>query len=188
VTRRLVTSQFVAAHRCRGRFVIEGAERVTYMNPYLVFGSRGSTPEATWVADLMSAWHDAMVVHERRLRDPRSSDTCSEECPHAEAEGLWTEALEVFGDRARDLTFLRKYADRFGERGALKRRPRCGDEHRWPGERPAKCVHEVVSRVLESDSFVVVIDKKHTAAYGSRVLGLAARSAGGRHRFRSSEH
>jgi hypothetical protein len=44
----------------------------------------------------------------------------------------------------------------------------------WRGGRPAKSIPELVSRVLESGSFVVVIDKKRTAAHGSRVLGLAA--------------
>ena len=81
------------------------------MNPYLVLGSRVGTPEATWLSDRLSAWHDAMVAHERRLRTPGATDTCSDECPHAEADGLWTEAVEVFGDRARDLTFLRQRAD-----------------------------------------------------------------------------
>jgi hypothetical protein len=35
---------------------------------------------------------------------------CDEECPHAEARTLWVEAREVFGDRARQLTFLRSRA------------------------------------------------------------------------------
>jgi len=81
------------------------------MNPYLVLGSRVGTPEATWLSDRLSAWHDAMVAHERRLKNPGATDRCNDECPHAEADGLWTEAMEVFGDRARDLTFLRERAD-----------------------------------------------------------------------------
>jgi hypothetical protein len=35
---------------------------------------------------------------------------CDEECPHAEARALWIEALEVFGERAQELTFLRSRA------------------------------------------------------------------------------
>ena len=82
------------------------------MNPYLLLGSRLGTPQATWLSDRLSAWHDAMVAHERRLKNPRSTDTCHDGCPHAEADELWTEALEIFGDGARDLTFLREHANR----------------------------------------------------------------------------
>ena len=60
----------------------------------------------------LSTWHDAMVAHERKIRAGRE-EACDDECPHAEARALWVEALEIFGDRAQDLTFLRS-------RGAVK--------------------------------------------------------------------
>jgi hypothetical protein len=77
------------------------------MNPYAVFGSGIGTPEALSLSARLSAWHDAMVAHERRLQLTPSKDGCHDECPHAEAGALWAEALETFGPRARELTFLR---------------------------------------------------------------------------------
>jgi hypothetical protein len=58
----------------------------------------------------LSAWHDAMVLHERRLRLGIAGATCHDECPHAHARILWAEALATFGDRAQELTFLRSRA------------------------------------------------------------------------------
>jgi hypothetical protein len=51
-----------------------------------------------------------MVAHERKIRAGRADGVCDDECPHAEARTLWIEALEVFGDRAEQLTFLRSRA------------------------------------------------------------------------------
>jgi hypothetical protein len=51
-----------------------------------------------------------MVAHERKIRAGRADAVCDEECPHAEARALWIEALEAFGDRAQELTFLRSRA------------------------------------------------------------------------------
>jgi hypothetical protein len=51
-----------------------------------------------------------MVAHERRLRTDRTSDLCSDECPHAEARTLWFDALATFGSRAHELVFLRSRA------------------------------------------------------------------------------
>jgi hypothetical protein len=50
-----------------------------------------------------------MVAHERKIRAGRE-EVCDEECPHADARTLWVEALDVFGDRAQELTFLRSRA------------------------------------------------------------------------------
>jgi hypothetical protein len=50
-----------------------------------------------------------MVAHERKIRAGRE-EVCDDECPHAEARALWVEALEIFGDRALELTFLRSRA------------------------------------------------------------------------------
>ena len=58
----------------------------------------------------LATWHDTMVAHERKIRTGRAEEVCDEECPHAEARALWVEALEVFGDRAQELTFLRSRA------------------------------------------------------------------------------
>jgi hypothetical protein len=58
----------------------------------------------------LAAWHDAMVAHERRLRGGQTGDRCDDECPHAEAQALWREAMDAFGPRAHELTFLRSRA------------------------------------------------------------------------------
>jgi hypothetical protein len=81
------------------------------MNPYLILGSGLGTNEAQSLSGRLSAWHDAMVAHERRLRPGRTSDVCDDECPHAEARALWSEAIAVFGPRAHELTFLRSRAN-----------------------------------------------------------------------------
>jgi hypothetical protein len=80
------------------------------MNPYAVLGSGVRTAEAASLRARLSAWHDEMVAHERRLRTGRTSDRCDEECPHAEARTLWAEALASFGTRVNELAFLRSRA------------------------------------------------------------------------------
>jgi hypothetical protein len=80
------------------------------MNPYMTLASSLGTNEATALSARLSAWHDAMVAHERRLRWGVASDACDDECPHAEAPALWSEALATFGERAHELTFLRSRA------------------------------------------------------------------------------
>jgi hypothetical protein len=79
------------------------------MNPYSMVGSGNGTPEAAALSARLATWHDAMVAHERKIRAGRD-EVCDEECPHAEAGWLWVEALEIFGDRAQELTFLRSRA------------------------------------------------------------------------------
>ena len=80
------------------------------MNPYVILGSGLGTNEGTSLSARLSAWHDAMVAHERRLRTGVTSDLCDDECPHAEAPMLWAEAVALFGSRAHELTFLRSRA------------------------------------------------------------------------------
>jgi hypothetical protein len=80
------------------------------MNPYTMLSSGAGTQEVTALGVRLSAWHDAMVAHERRLRAGAASDTCDDECPHAEARSLWSEAVATLGARARALTFLRSRA------------------------------------------------------------------------------
>ena len=80
------------------------------MNPYSMLGSGNGMAAAASLSGRLAAWHDAMVAHERRLRAGRGTDVCDGECPHDEARKLWVEAVEVFGERAQGLTFLRSRA------------------------------------------------------------------------------
>jgi hypothetical protein len=80
------------------------------MNPYTVLSSGIGTHEASTLSARLSAWHDAMVAHERRLRLGATGDGCSDDCPHVEARSLWSEAVAAFGPRAQELTFLRSRA------------------------------------------------------------------------------
>jgi hypothetical protein len=96
------------------------------MNPYLMVGSGLDTNEATALGARLSAWHDAMVAHERRRRTTGTSDACDDECPHAQAKVLWSEAVATFGLRAHELTFLRSRASGAAgrsRRGATVREP-----------------------------------------------------------------
>jgi len=81
------------------------------MSPYESLGSSDGTAEAASLSVRLTAWHDAMVAHERRLRTGRTIDACDDECPHIEARALWTEALSTLGPRASELTFLRSRAN-----------------------------------------------------------------------------
>jgi len=80
------------------------------MSPYAFLGSRVGTAEAAALRVRLTAWHDAMVAHERRLGTGRTTGACDDECPHAEARALWSEALATLGPRASELTFLRSRA------------------------------------------------------------------------------
>ena len=91
------------------------------MNPYAMIGavSGVGATEAASLRARLTAWHDAMVAHERRLRAGHTGDRCDDECPHAEARLLWSEALGLFGPRAaHDLTFLRSRASSAVRRSA----------------------------------------------------------------------
>ena len=80
------------------------------MNLYALVGSGIGTKEAASLCARLAAWHDAMVAHERRLRTGTSGAPCDDECPHAEARRLWSEAEAALGSRASELTFLRQRA------------------------------------------------------------------------------
>ena len=80
------------------------------MNVYAMVGSSCGTRDALALSIRLSAWHDAMVAHERLLRVSPTRDICGDECPHAEAAGLWSEALATLGERAGELTFLQARA------------------------------------------------------------------------------
>jgi hypothetical protein len=81
------------------------------VNLYTIVSSGVGTNEAAQLSARLSAWHDAMVAHERKIRAGRAEDECDDECPHAEARGLWSEAVETLGQRAHELTFLRTRAE-----------------------------------------------------------------------------
>jgi hypothetical protein len=80
------------------------------MSPYTILSSGLGSHAATTLSARLSAWHDAMVAHERRIRAGATSDACDDECPHAEARALWPEAVSTFGARAYELAFLRSCA------------------------------------------------------------------------------
>ena len=84
------------------------------MSLYTMVGSGNTTLAATALRVRLASWHDAMVAHERKIRAGRT-EACDEECPHAEARTLWVEAQDVFGDHARELTFLRSRAGAVSE-------------------------------------------------------------------------
>ena len=77
------------------------------MNMYAMLSSGVGSIDAMDLSARLSAWHDAMVAHERRLKTGATSDRCDDECPHAEARVLWVEAQATFGARAQELKFLR---------------------------------------------------------------------------------
>ncbi|HET7617414.1 MAG TPA: hypothetical protein VFK20_02810 [Vicinamibacterales bacterium] len=91
------------------------------MNVYRSLGYAAGTPEALELAERLSAWHDAMVAHERRARSAGGS-RCDDECPHADARPLWRDALQTFGADARQLAFLRSRGQ--GGRATRAARPR----------------------------------------------------------------
>jgi hypothetical protein len=73
-----------------------------------------------------------MVAHERRAHTSRQP--CDEACPHAESIELWQGALEVLGEAAERLTFLKTKAATAAAsatRGAsIERRPSVATEAR----------------------------------------------------------
>lgn len=89
------------------------------MNPYVMVASGLGSADAAALSAQLSAWHDAMVAHERRLR-AGTGEGCDDECPHAEAPALWAEAVASFGARANELRFLRSHR---GARNSSARRP-----------------------------------------------------------------
>ena len=80
------------------------------VNPYAIVGSSSGTAEAASLQARLTAWHDAMVAHERRLRFGHATEVCDEDCPHVEARTLWAEVSATLGPRAGELTFLRSRA------------------------------------------------------------------------------
>lgn len=84
------------------------------MHFYQMIAHRTGSPDARELAARLSAWHDAMVQHERRMKTtgqaPAACAQRDDGCPHAEADELWRDAQQVFGEHARELVFLRARA------------------------------------------------------------------------------
>jgi hypothetical protein len=91
------------------------------MNLYAILSAGLDTHEASALSARLSAWHDEMVAHERRLQTVATTDACHDECPHAEARTLWAEAVGTFGARAQELTFLRSRAQGSARIGGRQR-------------------------------------------------------------------
>jgi len=77
---------------------------------YARLGTVVGTNDALSLGARLAAWHDAMVAHERRLRAGSTADRCDDDCAHADAQMLWSEAVAILGARAAELTFLRSRA------------------------------------------------------------------------------
>ena len=94
------------------------------MNLYATLGSSMGTDEAVSLSARLSAWHDEMVAHERRIGAGSTAGVCDDECPHAEAKVLWSEAEAMFGSRADELMFLRSRGHDRSSRGRVSARGR----------------------------------------------------------------
>ena len=79
------------------------------MNPYVTIASRIGAADSMSLVQRLVEWHDAMFTHERRLGARRES-ACDDDCPHVFARELWREAVNTFGARAKELTFLHSRA------------------------------------------------------------------------------
>jgi hypothetical protein len=75
---------------------------------YRSVGNAVGTREALELAHRLAVWHDAMVVHQRRTGGG-GGPPCDGDCPHDDASALWSEALDVYGERAHELRFLRAH-------------------------------------------------------------------------------
>ena len=77
------------------------------MNMYRALGDRIGTSDARDLAQQLVRWHDAMVTHLRVMT--QHGRRCTDGCPHEEARGLWSAALDIFGSDASSLTFLQRH-------------------------------------------------------------------------------
>ena len=78
------------------------------MNLYTMVGGGIGSPEAAALRTRLAVWHDAMVMHRRRAGD-EAGPSCEVDCPHEQAESLWLETIQVYGERAREFAFLRTF-------------------------------------------------------------------------------
>jgi len=77
------------------------------VNMYRVIGDAIATTDARELAEQLVAWHDAMVKHLRVVT--LRGVACDDGCPHEQARLLWPQALEIFGEEAGRLSFLRTH-------------------------------------------------------------------------------
>lgn len=88
---------------------------------YRQVANRVGSTDALLLAQELRAWHDSMVSHQRTLtRLGFSAQACRDwdDCAHGMARDLWGKAVEVFGEDADALTFLRESA---GEAAEVRR-------------------------------------------------------------------
>jgi len=78
------------------------------MTLYRSIANAIGTAEALDLGYRLAAWHDAMVMHVRRSGASRGRN-CDADCPHVEAQSLWLEAVDTYGERAHELGFLRTH-------------------------------------------------------------------------------
>lgn len=78
------------------------------MSLYRSLANAVATREALELAPRLALWHDAMVLHQRHAGSV-PGPLCDEGCPHTDAAVLWSEALDVYGERAHELRFLRTH-------------------------------------------------------------------------------
>ena len=76
------------------------------MNPYARFAQAAGEQERRFFEELRQ-WHDEMVLHQRVVRRVGRGAACSDDCPHAEGQRLWRDAIALLGAAAETLTFLR---------------------------------------------------------------------------------
>jgi hypothetical protein len=88
------------------------------LDVYRHMANRRGTNEAIELAHELSAWHDAMVKHRRKLArlgfDPDRHREAEDGAP-ADARELWQRAVAIFGEEASQLEFLRRSAEGVGE-------------------------------------------------------------------------
>lgn len=114
------------------------------MNVYMIAGAGVGTAAATELSARLATLHDAMVAHERKIRVEGADAACDEECPHDDARALWSEALEILGERAQELTFLRSRAELASEQPVAASGVRSDAAH--PGRRATGSVRRAVAR------------------------------------------
>lgn len=76
------------------------------MSLYRTVATAVGTRDALDLANRLAARHDAMVMHRRRAGEA-AGPACVGDCPHDQAESLWLEAVDVYGERAHAFAFLR---------------------------------------------------------------------------------
>jgi len=90
------------------------------MRVYQAVAAAVGTREALELARRLTLWHDAMVIHRRHTGD-EASPSCEVDCPHEQAESLWLDAVDAYGERAQEFAFLRTFGGGSGHQHHLDR-------------------------------------------------------------------